>query len=159
VRLQQGQLVGYPPAEAEDCTIWFALDDGPDEWEGILGRRLDDDSAEVVGIPVFAYDVNLADRVSIVKSAEGADVASGLLLDAGNYSFRAYFEAAAEPGQHWRPLMTDLEGFDCWFDTWDENLVAISAPPEHAQEVANYLSMREERNELKYETGRLRSHS
>lgn len=156
VRLQRGQLVGYPPAEAEDCTTWFALDDNPDEWEGILGRRLDDHSAEVVGIPVFAYDVNLADRVTIVKSAEGADVSSGILLDAGNLTFRAYFETASEPGENWRPLMTDLESLGCWFDTWDENLVAVSAAPEHAQEVANYLSMRQGRNELQYETGRLR---
>src|SRR4051812_3831262 len=113
------------------------------------------DSAEVVGIPVFAYDVNLADRVAIVKSAEGADVASAILLDAGNFTFRTYFETASEPGRHWRPLMTDLESLGCWFDTWDENLVAVSAAPEHAQEVSNYLSMRQGRNELQYETGRL----
>jgi hypothetical protein len=50
--------------------------------------------------------------------------------------------------------MTDLEALGCWFDTWDEELVAISAAPEHAQEVADYLSMRQERNELQYETGR-----
>src|SRR3954451_19671466 len=70
---------------------------------------------------------------------EGADVASRVLLDRGNFTFRAFFESGSEPGEHWRPLMSDLEAFGCWFDTWNERLVAISTAPEHAQAVADYL--------------------
>lgn len=156
--MQAGRLVAYPPAEVEDCTVWFALDDGPNEWEGILGRRIDEHTAEIVGIPVFAYDVNLADQVTVTKSAEGADVAADVLVDAGNFTFRAYFDSVSEPGEHWRPLMNDLEPFDCWFDTWDERLVAISATPAQAQSVADYLAARERAGALRYETGRLRGH-
>src|SRR4051794_36851675 len=46
VRLTNGELVGYPPACEEDCTLWIALDDAPDEWEGVLGKRLSSDTAE-----------------------------------------------------------------------------------------------------------------
>ncbi|MGZ4356944.1 MAG: DUF4265 domain-containing protein [Gaiellaceae bacterium] len=159
MRLLAGQLVGYPPAEAEDCTIWFALaDSGPDEWEGILGRRIDGQTAEIVGIPVFVHDVNLADHVAVETTPDGVDVASRVLVDAGNFTFRAFFASASEPSEHWRPLMTDLEVFGCWFDTWNEQLVAISAAPEHAQAVAHYLAKRERRGELQYETGRLGRH-
>jgi len=47
VRLAEGQLVAYPPAEQEDCTLWVALQDASDEWEGVLGKRLPDDRAEL----------------------------------------------------------------------------------------------------------------
>jgi len=147
--------VGYPPAEAEDCTIWFAIAGaGADEWEGILGRRVDEHSAEIVGIPVFVDDANLADHVATETTPEGADVASEVLLDRGNFTFRAFFEPGSEPGEHWRPLMSELEPFGCWFDTWNERLVAISTAPEHAQAVADYLATRERRGELQYEAAR-----
>jgi hypothetical protein len=154
VRMADGELVIYPRASAEDCTLWFALDDAPDEWEGVLGKRLPSDTAEVVGVPVFAYGVNLGDVVRTVTSAEGGLVVSEVITDAGNYTFRAFFEGQAAPGEHWQSLMVDLEPFGCWFDTLSENLVAISVDAENSQAVADYLAARELSGELKYETGR-----
>ena len=161
VRFEQGKLVPYPPADAEDCTVWFPLDDaGSDEWEGILGRRVGDGRIELVGIPVFVYGVNLGDEVTVTKSAEGADIATAVVRDACNYTFRVWFELEpAHPGEHWRLLMHDLATAECWFDTWSEKLVAISAAPASAQNVADYLSEREGSDELRYETGRIELHS
>lgn len=156
VRLAAGQLVGYPPSAEEDCTLWFALTDAPDEWEGVLGKRQLHDTAEVVGVPVFAYDVNLGDVVRTVTSAEGAAVVTAVVTAAGSYTFRVFFEDEAAPGEHWKPLMLDLERFGCWFDTFSENLIAISVDAENSQAVADYLSAREASGELKYETGRSR---
>ena len=156
VRLVEGQLVGYPFAAEEDCTLWFALPDEPGEWEGILGKRRSDDMAEVVGVPVFIYDVGLGDVVRTVKSAEGADVVTEIVVDGGNYTFRAFFASESFEGEHWKPLMNDLETLGCWFDTWSETLVAISADVVNSQAVADYLATRENRGELKYETGRSR---
>src|SRR5207237_263921 len=116
VRLVGGELVGYPASAEEDCTLWLALADGPDEWEGILGKRYPEDKAEVVGIPVFAYDVNLGDVVRTVMSANGAAVFSEVVVDGGNYTFRVFFEGDSAPAEHWKPLMRDLEKFGCWFD-------------------------------------------
>jgi hypothetical protein len=152
--LVEGQLVGYPPVADEDCTLWFALPDAPDEWEGILGSRRSDDTAEVVGVPVFVYDVNLGDVVRTVSSAEGATVVSEVVVDGGNYTFRVIFDREASPGEHWKRLMKDLEPFGCWFDTWSEILVAVSVDAAKAQAVADYLATRENQGELKYETGR-----
>lgn len=142
VRLAAGQLVGYPPSAEEDCTLWFALTDAPDEWEGVLGKRQSDDTAEVVGIPVFVYDVNLGDVVRTVASADGAAVVSELVADAGNYTFRVFFEDEAASGEQWKPLMIDLEKFGCWFDTFSENLIAVSVDAENSQAVADYLAAR-----------------
>jgi Domain of unknown function (DUF4265) len=155
-RLVEGQFVGYPPAEEEDCTLWVALPGATDEWEGVLGRRLTDDSAELVGIPVFAYDLNLGDVARVVTSAGGALVVSGIIAASGNYTFRAMFEGESRPGEHWKRLMVDLERLSCWFDAWSETLVGISADAAKAQAVADYLAAREAAGELKYETGRSR---
>jgi len=155
VRLVEGQLVGYPAAEHEDCTLWVALPDAPDEWEGLLGRRLTGVSAEVVAIPAFAYDVNLGDVVRVLESAEGAPVVCGIVAESGNYTFRALFESAPHTGsQHWQRLMADLEPHGCWFDGWSETLIAISVGAAHAQAVADYLARRQTAGELRYETGR-----
>ena len=154
VRLAEGQLVGYPPAEEEDCTLWVALADAPDEWEGILGKRHSSDTAELVGIPVFAYDLHLGDLVSVVPSDEGGPVVSGIVADRGNFTFRVWFEREPHAAEHWRRLMEDLEPFGCWFDTWSETLVAISAAPPNSHAVADYLAGREANGEFRYETGR-----
>lgn len=156
VRLVAGALVGYPRAVEQDCTLWVALPDRTDEWEGVLGRWISEDEAEVVGIPVFAYDLDLGDVVRVVRSAEGAPVVSALVTKSGSYTFRAWFERESEAGEHWTKVMQDLEPFGCWFDTWSERLIAISVAATHAQSVADYLQARESASELKYETGRSR---
>jgi hypothetical protein len=153
-RLVGSQLVGYPSAAEENCTVWIALPDAPGEWEGVLARRASDDSAELVGIPMFAYDLNLGDTVRLVSSAERVAVVSGVAARSGNYTFRALFERESQAGEHWRRLMADLEPLGCWFDVWSEKLVAISVAGANAQEVADYLASRETRGELRYETGR-----
>jgi hypothetical protein len=90
----------------------------------------------------------------VLPSAEGALVATERLTESGNFTFRAWFDEQAQPGTHWRRLMMDLEPFGCWFDTWSERLIAISATAGEAQAVADYLDSRESASELKYETGR-----
>jgi hypothetical protein len=150
-KLLEGRLVIYPPAEAEDCTIWVPLPDGEDEWEGILAKRLRDKNAELVGIPVFAYGLDLGDVVRVDSTIDGADVFGEIVEKAGNRTFRALFDAESERGEHWLRLMADLEPFGCWFDTWSETLIAIAAPEAGEASVAAYLRERESRGELKYE--------
>jgi hypothetical protein len=52
VRLSEGKPVGYPPTAEGDCALWVSLPDQPDEWEGLLGKRVSEDAVEVLGIPV-----------------------------------------------------------------------------------------------------------
>lgn len=150
----EDELVGYPSARDQDCTVWVSLDDGDDEWEGLLGVRRSPDKAEIVAIPIFAYGLNLGDLVSVTRSAEGADVVTGLTADGGNFTFRAIFDQESAPGEHWRRLMSDLQPHGCWFDTWSESLIAISADGQRCNAVADYLAAREDAGELHYETGR-----
>jgi hypothetical protein len=154
VRLVAGELILHPRAAEADCTLWVGLKDGPDEWEGILGAWVSERDAEVVGIPVFAYDLNLGDVVRVIRSAEGAPVISELITRSSNSTFRALFDRELHVGEHWKRLMEDLEPFGCWFDTWSETLVAISVAATNARSVADCLKIKESAAELKYETGR-----
>lgn len=146
--------MGYAPAQEEDCTVWFAIPDSPGDWEGILGRRAGGDRVEIVGVPIFVYDLSLGDEVQVMRSGEGADVGRRVTSASGNVAFRAAFDESPRPDHHWRSLMADLSPQECWFDTWSETLIAISAPSGSAQAVADYLAQREQRGELTYETGR-----
>lgn len=156
-RFQQGAYVVHPEAEVEDSTVWLPLGmeaDGVQRWEGLLGIRLAPDTVRVCAVPVFAYDINLGDEVHVMASGEGALVATRKSRDAGNYTFRVYFENGRENDSLWRRLQCDLEPMDCWFDVYSQSLVAISTPPAHAQRVADYLQERQVRGDLHYETGR-----
>jgi hypothetical protein len=156
---RDGELIALPDAEADDCTVWFGAEEhsgGQVRWEGLLARRVAEDRARICAVAFWLYDLNLGDEVSLVESAEGALVADGVVRDAGTTRFRVIFEGAADDDERWRDLMVELEPYGCWFDVRSPGFVAISAPPEHGQAVANHLAEPERRAELRYETGRTR---
>ena len=155
---RHGGFVVLPDAEAADCTIWFGLEpdaDGEPQWEGLLGRRLEDGRARVCAVPFWLYNVNLGDEVSTMPSAERALIATEVMHDSGNYTFRVFFGTSEDDDSSWRELQQALEPFECWFDVRGRQFTAISCPPHHAQAVADYLIARERAGELKYEPGRI----
>jgi hypothetical protein len=154
---RDGRFVVLPDAELEDCTVWVGAEadsTGSVKWEGLLARRLSAERARICAVPFWVYDLNLGDEVAVMDSAEGAPVVTGVVVDGGNYTFRVRFEHAADDDARWRALMVELEPFDCWFDVRSPGLLALSAPPAHAQAVADYLDCREWRGDLLFETGR-----
>jgi hypothetical protein len=156
---RDGQFVVFPDAEAADLTVWFGAKVGAGGdvfWEGLLAKRTGSDRARVCGVPFWVYDVNLGDEVSLVDSAEGAPVADGIVIDAGNFTFRIIFHEADASDGRWQELMVEFERYDCWFDVHSPGLVGVSAPQGHARSVADLLSAKERSGELQYETGRSR---
>lgn len=103
---QAARLEHWPEAVAATETVWFPLPeehDGVRHWEGLNGRLESDGEVTVLGVPAYVYDLNLGDRVTVVRSAEGAFVATGIAHDAGNNTFRFYLlNADAETA--WYPL-------------------------------------------------------
>jgi Domain of unknown function (DUF4265) len=155
--LRAGEFVVLGDAVDEDCTVWFAaekMSGGNVRWEGLLARRLATDRARICAVPFWLYDVNLGDEVSIIESVEGAPVATGVVHDAGNVGFRVFHPAAADlhDDRRWYRLLEDLERFECWFDPRTPRHVALSAPPQHAQAVADYLQQRGDRGDFEWET-------
>jgi hypothetical protein len=88
---QAGGLEPCPEAAAATETVWFPLPEGSDGvryWEGLNGRLESDGDVTVLGVPAYIYDLNQGDRVTVVRSAEGPFVATGIAQDAGNDTFR-----------------------------------------------------------------------
>lgn len=86
-----GVLEPWPDAEAASETVWFPLPVGSDNvryWEGLNGRTEIAGTVTVLGVPAYPYDLNLGDRVTVVRCAEGPFVATGIAHDAGNNTFR-----------------------------------------------------------------------
>jgi Domain of unknown function (DUF4265) len=154
---RDGRFIVLPDAAAADCTIWFGLEpDEPSEvqWEGLLGRRLGEDQARVCAVPFWLYKLNLGDEVRTITSQEGALVATEIIRESGNCTFRAFLTIEEDDDLSWRELQNGLEPYDCWFDVSTRRFVAISCPPNQAHGVADYLESRERRGELQYENGR-----
>jgi hypothetical protein len=145
-------------------SVWFALE--PEEpgdvvWEGLLVESIGPERVVVAAVPAFAYDVNLGDEVRVMASAEGALVAVGVVRDAGRFTFRVWFPEweRSSADERWKDLQVDLERFECWFDVYSPQLIAVSVEADDAQAVADFLDHKERAGMLQYETGRRRSPS
>jgi hypothetical protein len=55
---------------------------------------------------MFAYDVNYGDEISVVTSAEGPIVATGVTKNSGNYTFRVWMRQDAG-GSALRDVVTE----------------------------------------------------
>lgn len=61
------------------------------------------------------------------------------MVDGGSYTFRVRFADAADDDVRWRELLVQLEPFGYWVDVRTPGFLAVSAPPTHAQAIADYL--------------------
>ena len=165
-RWRNGEFEGLPQAAAATLTVWFAADPGDEdgvEAEGLLAEPAGPDRAVIASIPVYIYNVNLGDEVEFVSSSEGPLVAIRVTGDAGRHTFRVWFAdlfpgvEGAAPDERWKSLQIDLEPFGCWFDMYSPQLIALSAEPDVAMAVADYLAQGEEAGRFVYEIGRTAS--
>lgn len=148
-------LQPLPEALEARETIWFAVPPEPDAeqmWEGLRGRLEADGTATVLGVPAYIHNLNFGDRVSVMRSAENALVATGVKRDARNFTFRIQLNTD-EPNAS-RPLAADLAENGCLVDFISPQFFAISCGEPQAQEVADRLSLLEHDGVLHYETGR-----
>ena len=153
---REGALEPWPDAAAASETVWFPL---PEErnrvryWEGLNGRPEDDGTVTVLSVPAYVYDLNLGDRVTVVRSEEGPLVATGIAHDAGNDTFR-YYLLDSEDVTGWYPLAEEFAAMGCLIDVLTPSLTALSTAPEASQSVADRLARLEDQGILQYETGR-----
>ncbi|MBB6405639.1 DUF4265 domain-containing protein [Arthrobacter sp. AZCC_0090] len=151
-----GVLEPWPDAKAATETVWLPLPEGTDGvryWEGLNGRLEPDGTVTVLGVPAYAYDLNLGDRVAVVRSPKGSFVATGITHDAGNYTFR-FFLLDPDDKTAWYPLAQEFAAVGCLIDVLSPHLTALSCVPKASQSVADRLAQLEEQGTLQYETGR-----
>jgi hypothetical protein len=153
---RDGDLEPWPEAVAARETVWFPLPeetDGVRYWEGLNGRSETDGTITVLGVPAYAYDLNLGDRVTVVRSAEGPFVATGIAHDGGNNTFR-YYLLEPDDGRAWYPLAQKFASMGCLIDVLTPDLTALSCPPESSQPVVDRLALLEGQGVIQYESGR-----
>jgi len=158
-RLVDGQLVPVPGSVSADATVWLALPAESDDvqvWEGLAAHRgASDNRVEVRAVPFFAYDVNYGDELSVVASAEGPLVATGITKDSGNYTFRVWLPASTTDSAV-QELANEFGPLGCLIEPYSTKLIGLSCGPDEAQAVADALQAGEESGRFLYETGRQR---
>ncbi|MEV0284388.1 DUF4265 domain-containing protein [Kribbella sp. NPDC050820] len=155
-----GALVPIPATREADATVWFALPAEPDApriWEGLLARRSPGgETAQICAVPLFAYDLNFGDEVAVIASGEGALVATAIVVDGGNYTFRIWQEDADEAAL--RQVAIAFAEMGCLVEGYSGHLLGLSCDRESAQAVADELDAGERAGRFIYETGRQRTH-
>lgn len=143
-------------ADAADTTVWFALppEDGRQVWEGLRAATQPDGSFVLCAVPLFAYDPNFGDRVAAIASAEGPLVATEVLSDGGQYTFRV---ALHEGGATLPEVVETFGAMGCLIEGWSSALVGLGCTTARAQAVADRLATEERAGHLTYETGRQRT--
>ena len=155
--LIDGQLVPVPESVAATETVWFALPAGVEEgqvWEGLAAETTKaEDRVKLRAVPLFVYDVNYGDEISVVVSAEEPLVATGITKDAGNCTFRAWMHEDAGD-EALRDVVTVFGALGCLIEGHSDGLIGLSCSPEKAQHVADALEVAEKDGRFTYETGR-----
>jgi hypothetical protein len=159
--LIDGQLVPVPESVAATETVWLALpiEDGQVQvWEGLAAEPTKSPNrVKLRAVPLFAYDVNYGDEISVVISAEGPLVATGVTKDSGNYTFRVWLREDAGDAAL-RDVVTQFGALGCLIEGYGNKLIGLSCSPENAQQVAHALEVAEhEGRRFTYETGRQRT--
>lgn len=140
-----------------DTTVWFPLpedENGDRIWEGINGRSEPGGEVTVLGVPAYVYDLNFGDTVNVVRSREGPLVATGILHDGGNYTFRVLLADSPETETGWRIIAEEFAVMGCLVDAISDRFMALSCDPGLAQQVADRLKELDANGALEYETGR-----
>ncbi|WP_081709909.1 DUF4265 domain-containing protein [Arthrobacter sp. 35W] len=153
------QLKPLNEASTADTTVWFPLPEensGARIWEGINGRTEPGGEVTVLGVPAYVYDLNFGDTVNVVRSQEGPLVATGILLDGGNFTFRVLLTDPPEPDDRWRIIAEEFARMGCLVDAISERFIALSCAPGLAQRAADRLQDLNADGALDYETGRTR---
>jgi Domain of unknown function (DUF4265) len=114
------------------------------------------DRVKLRAVPLFAYDVNYGDEISVVTSAEGPIVATGITKDAGNYTFRVWMrEDTGDTAVG--DVVAQFGALGCLIEGYSDRLIGLSCSPENAQYVADALEVAEQEGRFAYETGRQRT--
>jgi hypothetical protein len=140
-----GALVPIPAAQESDATVWFAIPTEPDApriWEGLRARR--------------SPGRETADEVAVIASGEGALVATAIVVDGGNYTFRIWQEDADEAALS--QVAIEFAEMGCLIEGYSGHLLGLSCDRALGQAVADELHAGERAGRFTYETGRQRTH-
>jgi hypothetical protein len=125
----------------------------PTLWEQLWARQIAGNRFEICCIPFFTYDVALGDEVETSSEGTYQYVLARVTGPSGHATYRVYLGESPKSFDR-RELLDRVERLGCLVEWSSENLVAIDAPPDQIQAVADILWEYERAGNLIYETGR-----
>jgi hypothetical protein len=132
-------------------------EEGTKKWEQLSAKQKSQNIYEIACIPFFAYDINLGDEVETREHPENyLPIIERVVNFSGHYTFRASFRETNYPAAR-EETPIELVELGCSLEWFSCDLLAIDAPPNEWQPVADLLWQREQLGHLAYETGRLKS--
>ena len=134
--------------------MWLALPPQPDGnqvWEGLRAQSVDAVTVRLAAVPLFAYDVHFGDEMSVMQSAEGASVATGIVRRAHTRTFRAWLDPNRPSDL---PALSRRFGeLGCLVEKYSDSLIGFGCSIEQAPNVAELLTLAEGSGELIWESG------
>lgn len=151
--MRDGRLIPLAEAAEADIIAWFALPQENDRtvWEGLAAQSWGPDEAIIRAIPLFAYGLGYGDRVSVLASAEGPLVATGILEAGDHHAFRIWLKDGTASLDD---VLHEYGEMGCYIEGYSENLVGLSCRSGVAQRIAEALDAANAAGRLEYETGR-----
>lgn len=153
-RFLDGTIEPDPAASNADTTVWLALPPeaaGTQVWEGLRAGTLDATTVRLAAVPLFAYNVHFGDEMSVINSAEGPLVATGIVRRGRFRTFRAWLgenQAANLP-----ELIRRFGAMSCMIEGYSDSLMGIGCSIDQAPHVAESLTSAERNDELIWESG------
>lgn len=123
--------------------------DGKNEWEQLWGQKVAPQRFVLCCTPFFVQDVALGDDVE----TDGDFVLQRVVRPSGQVTFRVWFGDQGTTTR-WEGLVREIEEMKLLMEWSSENLLALSVSADKAQQLADYLQIRENQGLLQYETGR-----
>ncbi len=124
---------------------------GKPEWEQLWSRRLTDNTFEICCIPFYVYNISLGD----VAKTDKDFMITEIVEHSTHKTFRIWL-GVSKSSQIRDELIKVITDFDCFFEWYSNNLLAVDAPDEErAQIIANWLYQKQLLDELIYETGQI----
>ena len=122
-------------------------------YEQLWARKVEEGRFEICCIPFFAYDLALGDEVLTRREGERLNVVDRVASSSGRFTFRVWFGNSSSAMV--RDEVVEHLRSGVLFERYSRNLLAVDVEnPELAQAVADFLHMKQEQQQLIYETGR-----
>jgi hypothetical protein len=125
------------------------------KWEELLAYRKSNNTYQIACVPFFAYDLSWGDEVETHYDSENHfEVFRIVTKPSGHYTFRVTFRESKDPLIR-KQASEKLLALGCQLEWFDSDFLAIDAPPNRWQPIADFLWESEKSGQFQYETGRL----
>ena len=134
------QLVPVPESAAATVEVWATTPtDSGTLWEALNATIVTEDSARIWAVPMFVHGLHYGDTVSVIASAEGPLVATGIVERGGYATFRVWL-GEEECRATWRTVAEAYAQRGCIVDVWSERLLALSCVAHLVLDMESHLA-------------------